>query len=237
MYEGAKTWSIFVGCEFGCMYCGKSFRRQAKRQKRRCELCYEYKPHAHLERLDRIPSKKIVFACGMGDVAFAEMDVISKIMDKVKDVKGKTFLFQSKDPETFVRWEREGMEIPENVVLGTTIETNMDFVHVVIVDTVYGMKYEKITRAPHPKKRYESMMKIEHGRKFVTIEPIMNFDLDVMVEWIRDISPEFVYVGYDNHGYKLPEPPVKKTEALIDGISRFTEVIRKTIRPAWWEIS
>jgi len=44
-----------------------------------------------------------------------------------------------------------------------------------------------------------------------------------------------VYVGYDNYDNRLPEPPLKKTLMLLDDLSEMTFVVRKTIRPAWFE--
>lgn len=35
-----------------------SFQRQAKRQKRNCADCYEYRPHEHPERLAKVQSVK-----------------------------------------------------------------------------------------------------------------------------------------------------------------------------------
>ena len=60
-----------------------------------------------------------------------------------------------------------------------------------------------------------------------------------MTEWIRQIAPEFVYIGYDNHrrleALEIHEPTLEETEELIEKLSKFTEVRLKTIRKAWWE--
>ena len=50
MYSNARTWNPFKGCEFDCTYCGPSFKKQAKRQKQRCDDCYHYRPHTYRER-------------------------------------------------------------------------------------------------------------------------------------------------------------------------------------------
>jgi DNA repair photolyase len=40
-----------VGCLHNCPYCYA--RRQARRRKNECYLCYEFIPHDHLERLKK----------------------------------------------------------------------------------------------------------------------------------------------------------------------------------------
>ena len=44
-----------------------------------------------------------------------------------------------------------------------------------------------------------------------------------------------MYLGYDNYNHKLPEPTIRKTLKLVDEISDLAFVVRKTIRPAWFE--
>jgi len=60
------------------------------------------------------------------------------------------------------------------------------------------------------------MLKLRGKRKlFVTIEPIMDFDLADLVTWIILIRPEFVNIGADSKGHKLPEPSSDKVRQLI----------------------
>ena len=58
----------------------------------------------------------------------------------------------------------------------------------------------------------------------VTIEPIMDFDLDVMVEWMSEIKPMFVSIGADSKGCSLPEPPGEKVRALVAELREIAEV-------------
>ena len=73
MYKDTKTWNPYKGCNFKCIYCEKSFQLQAKRQKHNCIKCYNYEPHFHPNRINRIPKAELVFACGNGDISFANL--------------------------------------------------------------------------------------------------------------------------------------------------------------------
>jgi hypothetical protein len=209
MYADAETWSPFVGCLHGCIYCKVSFQQQVKRwAKRNCERCYLYTPHSHLERLKRVPSSPIVFVCGDGDIAFCESETLKLIADRLKlhseRCPGRTYYFQSKD------WSRAGRVAPlvENIkgtVVLETLETNRDG------------GYSLISRAPPPTVRHKSFLELSHPRKAITAEPLLDFDVDGFYKIIVDAEPEFVWIGYNSkpHAVQLPEPSVEKTARLI----------------------
>jgi hypothetical protein len=56
-----------------------------------------------------------------------------------------------------------------------------------------------------PQERAEELAKIELPR-YVTIEPIMDFDLEKMVDLIRKCKPVQVNIGADSGNNHLPEP-------------------------------
>ena len=51
----------------------------------------------------------------------------------------------------------------------------------------------------------------------VTIEPVLDFDLDVFVDWIKSINPEYVWLGYNSRPkqVQMPEPDEKKMVRFI----------------------
>ena len=114
------------------------------------------------------------------------------------------YLFQSKNPARFI-----GFIFPGGAIYGTTIETNRC--------------YPSISKAPNTLARKTAMLKVA-SPKMVSIEPIMDFDLDDMVRWIKEIAPEFVSIGADSKGHKLPEPPPEKVHALIEELRGITTV-------------
>lgn len=219
MYEtSVKQWNPFVGCKFNCEYCKTSFQRQAKRQKQNCLKCYEYTPHEHPERLKAsLPATEpgeFIFTCANADISFCSTVFLNKIVDRIKKEPAKTFLIQSKNPKTFAR-----IKFPDNVILGTTIETNRDDI------------YKKIANAPAPSRRFEAFKVIDHKRKMVTCEPVMDFDLDIMIDWITQLKPELVWIGYDSKKGNLMEPSREKAESLGNALERkHIRVIYKTMR-------
>ena len=180
--EVTKSWNPFVGCNHNCIYCDPSFKRQAKRQKKNCQLCYEHIPHLHPERLahQSFPKTGLIFVCNMGDIAFSTKEQRNQILDVIRSHLLSTFLLQSKDPSCFY-----GLSIPDNAIIGTTLESNR--------------AYPNISNAPSPDNRAFWLRKVDCKRKSVTIEPIMQFDHAGFIEMIRGIAPGRVWVGYNNY--------------------------------------
>ncbi len=211
MYADAKTWSPFKGCEFDCTYCEPSFQKQAKRQKHRCGDCYRYVPHYHEERLDKIPSAPIVFVCGNADISFCDLEFTHRIIKRIKDHNGrsphKIYYFQSKRPEYF---EPLLPLFSPNVILVTTLETNRD------------QGYEKISKAPPPSVRYEQFQALDYPRKVVTIEPVLDFDVEEFSQWICGLKPEYVWLGFNSRpkSVELPEPSLEKVADFMQVLTR-----------------
>jgi len=156
-------------------------------------------------------------------------EYIDEVLKHVGGFPETKFLLLTKNPYRYID---HLPNIPENCILGATIETNG-----------WGSNrrsfYQEISEAPHPLERLDALIKVrEVGRPhevMVSIEPILDFDLDFFLGKLRKISPDFVVVGYDNYNNRLPEPSLKKTLGLIAELEKFTTVYRKTLRKAWWE--
>lgn len=228
MYQDAMTWNPFKGCNFDCVYCKPSFQAQAKRQKHRCNDCYNFIPHQHPERLNKIPSKNIIFVCGNGDISFCAPYYTVRIVNAIHEHNNrcphKTYYFQSKKPRYFDQFNPEFF--PGNAIMLTTLETNRD--------TGYG----RISNAPLPTDRYKQFLNLQFPRKVVTIEPVMDFDLDVFTSWIKNINPEYVWLGYNSkpNSVKLPEPSSDKfvafaTNLLNSGIKVNYKNVRGALVP------
>ena len=228
--ENQKSINIMVGCKFNCVYCKPSFQRQMKRQRKRCELCYQYTPHFHPKRLLKAPpktkDKEFVFFPSSGDPSFLTAHQLILCNIYMKQYPETTFLIQTKDPVLFHR-----IMFPDNAILGITLETN----EVIFIGFPKYRLYSQISKAPDSLYRYRNFLDVKHQRKAITIEPILQFNKWMFEKWIERLDPEFVYIGYDNHNCKLPEPTLQETKELIKSLEKFTEVRIKTLRKAWYE--
>ncbi len=225
MYGDARSiWNCFIGCYYGCEYCIPSFQRQMKRQKpvidkngkkRGCQDCYDYTPHFHEKRLtDPLPRTKgdeFIWACSSGDITFAKPVWIERILMRIRELPNKTFFFQTKNPIIFQKYN-----FPDNVLLGITLESNRN--------------YNDVSKAPRPYQRYADFLELNSPRKVVTIEPILQFDLGSFVNWLKNLKPERVYIGYDTKNTGLLEPSLAQTKRLIQYLRQFTKVKLKFMK-------
>ncbi len=147
---------------------------------------------------------KTIFMEHMND-AFADgvpEHYINRIIGHCKLYPDNAYVFQSKNPIKFMGWR-----FPAHVIFGTTIETNRTI---------------SISKAPHPMLRFGAMMELKRQHPnyqlFITIEPIMAFDLNEMVGGLIAVHPDFINIGADSKRCGLPEPTAKEVQALIKSI-------------------
>jgi len=202
MYEWLQWTHASLGgeCPHKCSYCfvdNPRFGRPAR-----------YKGELRLiEDELKIPFRKkgmdslTIFIENCNDL-FAEKvpaEFIARVLDHCKAWPANTYVFQTKNPS---RYQEFFGRLPAGSILGTTIETNR---------IVPG-----ISEAPAPYARYRAMLKVPCTlMRFVTIEPVLDFDVDELAGWIADIHPNFLNLGADSKNHGLPEPPVEKIHALV----------------------
>jgi DNA repair photolyase len=122
--------------------------------------------------------------------------------------KGNSYLFQSKNPKRFKM-------LPVDSVICTTIETNRWYPDV-------------MKDSPHPKDRVSGFAWYDNLVKYITIEPVLDFDLDEMIELIKRCEPVQCNIGADSGNNHLPEPSKEKLLALIEELKKFTTIAKKT---------
>jgi len=204
-----RTYNPFTGCRFEYIYCW-ALRQAEGRLRRLGKYRDGFAPTFHPEELEKkFKPGEFIFVSDMGDISFASYKDQLTIQDRVSRFPEARFLFQSKNPVILTQL---GGYIQPNIYLGTTIETNRDY---------------HITKAPPPSERYAAIRYLKHKHKFISIEPILDFDLEVLVRWLVQIQPEIVEIGADNHHCSLPEPPWQKVEALLAALEKFVPQIER----------
>lgn len=186
--------------------------------------CYHDCAYCYMKRFPqkpvRLDVKELGADLGQGNFIFVgsgtdmftpevRAEWIEQVLEKCRQYKNR-YLFQSKNPSGLYYMH---MDFPQDTVFCTTIETNR--------------YYPQMGKAPPPEMRARAMNSIalRSYQTMVTIEPIMDFDLDVMLSMIQTIHPYQVNIGADSKGHNLPEPTAEKIDKLIEGLSGFVKEV------------
>ena len=126
--------------------------------------------------------------------------IIFQILEHCRRYPNNKYIFQTKNPE---RYSKIPLSLfPPKYILGMTIETNRE---------IPGISF-----APKPFFRFSAATCLDLAIPFfITIEPIMDFDLNEFSTWIYTLKPDFVNIGADSKGHNLPEPTAEKVESFI----------------------
>lgn len=199
-----KVWNLFTGCNFNCSYC---WARKLAETRLKSSYPNGFIPTTHLDRFNkRFKPDDFVFVCSMGDISFAPSVVWNQVYITAQNHPDTRFLLCTKNPLVYQKlaWRLD------NVYYGVTIETDKNY---------------KVSWAMRPLDRYLAFKEVNHPHKFLSIEPVMSFNLDVFVGWIADIKPEIIEIGADNYHNNLPEPQPQYLRQFIDIIKRYTPVV------------
>lgn len=170
----------------------------------------------------RLLEKEFTVKYGEGKTIFMEYqndlfaqdvpkEMIVKVINHCREWPKNIYVFQSKNPSRF----SEVLDIvPEGSILGCTIETNRDIPHV--------------SFAPNPTCRYIAMRNLPKTfKRFLTVEPVLDFDVDILAQWIGEIKPDFLNLGADSKNHNLSEPTVEKIMALVEELKKYGVELRE----------
>jgi hypothetical protein len=154
------------------------------------------------------------------------MEWIEAALRQAKKYPNNTYLYQSKNPSAFLPYFECFIE---NTHLGTTIESNR--------------VYPCMGKTPSPGNIEMAMNNLKYNNEyfeyklFVTIEPILDFDLEQFTEMLKYAKPDYINIGADSGNNHLPEPEPEKIRELINALETFTEVhLKKNLKRLLQEI-
>lgn len=193
------TWNTVKGeCPHGCTYC---YMKRFGKQK---PVRFDEK-----ELKTNLGSGNFIFvgsSCDMWANDIPEEWIIKTL--EHCDKFDNTYLFQTKNPKNIRR-----ILMPKARVC-VTLETNRWYPEI-------------MSDSPPPEARVEQMMLIRHPL-YITIEPIMDFDLIPFVKMLKELGPVQINIGADSGNNNLPEPSADKINSLISELKTFTTIDRKT---------
>lgn len=202
------TWNPIKGkCIHECSYCymNKMYKRYKWNEKIRLDgKCLK----------DNLGKGNFIFVGSSTDMFadYIHTHFIQDVLHYCSDFDNK-YLFQSKYPQGFLEY----LDIlPVHTTLATTIETNRDN---------YIREFSKAPGSLSRAYVMQNINKESHGFPLmITVEPIMDFDLKTMIEYMEQISPDQINIGADSGHNKLPEPSPEKVKELITELKKFTKV-------------
>jgi protein gp37 len=148
---------------------------------------------------------------GTGEGVGVPDEYIDRVLAHCRKYPNHTYVYQTKNPARYLVWIND---FPKNSILGTTIESNF--------------YYDCMGNAPEPASRMAAMCKLPNTfRTFLTIEPVMAFDLDEFSKWIIKINPTFINLGADSKDNNLEEPTVAEIMALVNKLHEFGIELRE----------
>jgi DNA repair photolyase len=197
------TWNTVKGaCPHDCSYCYmKRFGQQKSVHFDKKELKTDF------------GAGNFIFVGSSCDM-FANTIPIEWILETLRKCigsPGNKYLFQTKNPGAFMSIQKVGYWRPN---ICTTIETNRWYPEI-------------MHNSPRPEERAECMGMFSAYPRYVTIEPIIDFDLPKMVELIKRCNPAQVNIGADSGRNSLPEPHFDKVLELMDQLKGFTTIAEK----------
>jgi hypothetical protein len=144
-----------------------------------------------------------IFVCSGCDLFHPDVhaDWIFEILDYTKSFWNK-YLWHTKNPFRAVSDIGE-KNFPADSTLCVTVESDIP--------------RPGIGKAPQPLERLEAL-KGWRGKKMITVEPVIEFDVIRFSEMILSCEPVQVNIGADSGSNRLPEPSPEKIAALIEAL-------------------
>ena len=199
------TWNTIKGeCPHGCSYC--YMKRWGKQ------------PPVHFDEKELktdLGKNNFIFVGSSCDMFAGGIPYkwIKRTLYYCNQFPENKYFLQTKNPDRLL-----GLydNLQSNFSICTTMETNRWYENIMF-------------NCPAPKRRSHDLLQFFDCNTYITIEPIMDFDLPDFVEMIKPCRPIQVNIGADSNPKrnKLPEPSKEKILELIAELEKFTTVVQK----------
>jgi len=199
MYKWTYTTNPIHGkCPHECSYCYVPSTRAKK--------FYQGSPHLVQSFFEKGLGKwKTIFVGSCFDL-FADglyPNWSNIILTHCRKYPDNTYFFQSKNTKNMYAYKSL---FPSKIIIGTTVETNRST--------------REISKAPQPEVRLEWLERFSGIKRMLSIEPIMDFDLDIFIELIKRVNLSFISIGADSKKHHLSEPPAGKYKGVNNRIGK-----------------
>lgn len=249
MYPGVKTINPLLGsCQHDCSYCYRNkimwrFKKSGK------GMVNQWDRYHGMPRLDpdfnwqkALGGKpKTIFVCSMTDIGAGNVPPYfqAEIFSKCREYPDNTYLIQTKYPDGIHHLS----SLPYKCIIAVTIET--------ISDTL------KISCAPLPDVRFMNMVLLrdkllgvercknkitycwtERPKLMISVEPVIDCDFGLFIEWIEEVGVDIVSIGADTGGNGLPEPSEAKLREFVGALRGFVPEVRikANLRRLWPDV-
>lgn len=194
------TWNTVKGeCLHNCSYC--YMKRWGKLNKIRFDE-KELKTDLGVNNFIFVGSSCDMWADNVNE------EWILKTLNHCGKYEDNEYFWQTKNPKNIRRI------LPYKSSVCVTLESNRFY-------------SEIMGNSPSPKDRVKEMQLIRHPL-YITIEPLLDFDLKEFVEMLKSCEPIQINIGSDSGNHKLPEPPKEKVLELISKLQKFTTIHNKS---------
>lgn len=222
MYEWiTHTWNPLAGqCLHNCSYCSTNKLRKYP------AIQNKYSGEPRLQECEfntNLGYSNFIFVAAQNDLFANDIprEFILTVINHCKKYDANSYLFQTKNPVRIIEFVDELMILDFRVC--TTIETNRFYPEIMgntVKPEYRGYAMNDI--------EYWFCMGFPNKKLYVTIEPIIDFDIKEFSRIIEDCLPYQVNIGADSGNNGLPEPSKEKIEALIAELETFTKVKLKS---------
>ena len=212
MYEGVDwTHNVIKGiCPHGCSYCYMS------RLRKHYPKVHDKPLHFDEKALSSWKNKGTVFIGNSCDMWADNVpdDWVLAVLIQCRAYPENKYLFQTKNPQRYWYFESD---LPKNCVIGATVETNKN--------------YGYMGNTPSPIDRTIPIGTLYPRTRFITIEPILSFDMDEFLRMLKSAKPDWINIGADSGNNHLPEPEPDKIRELIKELEKFAKIhLKKNLK-------